>query len=207
MILFSKFFINLIIFIIYFMYQEVRPGTGDLINIYADNVPVLEGAMISGSIPAKKHHFEVEKNDIFNSTLERPGIDKIIDPTQKNDVIGVVVLKPVIEAEEGKIDIAKVFDLVLENPNKPAAEDALKPLFNSLEPDVLEVDAEGNMTPKVTLGQTFVNVDWFNGVFAQILVTIGMGKSKEEQPEPEGTKVSTVEELITAIAAGEPIVS
>lgn len=194
------------------MYQEVRPGTGDLINIYADNVPVLEGAMISGSIPAKKHHFEVEKNDIFNSTLERPGMDKIIDPTQKNDVIGVVVLRPVIEAEEGKIDIAKVFDLVLENPNKPATEDALKPLFNSLEPDVLEVDAEGNMTPKVKLGQTFVNVDWLNGVLAQILVTIGMGESREEQPEPEvpvepeGTKVSTVEELTAAIAAGEPIV-
>lgn len=192
------------------MYQEVRPGTGDLINIYADNVPVLEGAMISGSIPAKKHHFEVEKNDIFNSTLVRPGMDKIIDPTQKNDVIGVVVLKPVIEAEEGKIDIAKVFDLVLENPNKPATEDALKPLFNSLEPDVLEVDAEGNMTPKVKLGQTFVNVDWLNGVLAQILVTIGMGESKEEQPEipvePEGTKVSTVEELTAAIAAGESIV-
>ena len=200
------------------MYQEQLPSTGEIVDIYADNIPATgEDTLIGGAIPVKKHHFILENNEISNGTLERPSLDKIIDPNDQNDVIGVIVLKPVVKAEEGKIDIAKVFDLVLENPNLPAPECAFKPIFTSLEPDVLEVDTEGNMIPKVKLGQTFVNVDWFSGVIAQILVTIGINTDEEgedqpevEEPEipvePEGTKVTSAEELNAAIAAGEPIV-
>ena len=191
------------------MYQEKHPVTGELINVYADNIPMKEGTMIYDSL--KKHYFEVEKSEILNGTIERPSIDQVIDPKKKNDILDVLIINPVIKAEDGKIDIDKVFEFVLERPGDPAPEEAYHPLFISQEPEVLEVDAEGTLMPKVSFGQTFVNVDWFNGIIAQLLVTIGMGKEPEvnepEPPvEPEGTKVSSAEELNAAIAAGEPIV-
>ena len=155
------------------MYQEIRPSTGEIVDIYADNIPMTgEDTMIGGAIPVKKHHFEVEKNEIFNGTLDRPSLDRIIEPVKKNDVLDVMILEPVVKAEDSKIDIAKVFELVLENPCEEAG-DAGTPMFMSLDSEILEIDAEGNLTPKVELGQVNVCAIWPSGVSAEILVTIG----------------------------------
>ena len=155
------------------MYQEIHPSTGEIVDIYADNIPMTgEDTMIGGAIPVKKHHFEVEKNEIFNGTLDRPSLDKIIEPIKKNDVLDVMIIEPVVKVEDSKIDVAKVFELVLENPCEEAG-DAGIPMFMSLDSEILEIDAKGNLTPKVELGQVNVCVIWPSGVSAEILVTIG----------------------------------
>ena len=125
------------------------------------------------ALPLRKQHFEVKKNDLLTSTLDRPGMNEILFPKKQNKVIDVMVLEPVVSAEEDKIDLAKVFELVLENPMEEVSEEANKPMFTSLEPEILEIDEEGNLTAKVELGQTYVTIEWPSGVIAQVLVTIG----------------------------------
>lgn len=172
------------------MYQDELWLTDEVkesVNMYADNIPAVEGTMLDVALPLRKQHFEVKKNDLLTSTLDRPGMNEILFPKKQNKVIDVMVLKPVVSAEEGKIDLAKVFELVLENPMEEVSEEANKPMFTSLEPEILEIDAEGNLTAKVELGQTEVVIEWPSGVIAQILVTIGeVSEVKPAVPELGG---------------------
>ena len=178
------------------MYQEIHPSTGETVDIYADNIPMTgENTMVGGSIPVKKHHFEVEKNELFYGSPDRPSLYEITEPKRKNDVLDVLVLKPVIKSDEGQIKINEVFELILEYPMEEEDEGSIPTIFTSLDPEILEIDEEGNMTPKVNLGQVNVYVEWPSGVGAQVLVTIGdvseilpynpeLG-GEEEKPEPE----------------------
>ena len=176
------------------MYQENCPLTGELVNIYADNIPAVEGTMLDVALPLRKQHFEVKKNDLFHSTLERPNLKCVLDPENYNDVIGVIALVPSIKAEDGKIDIESAFELILERPLEPVSEEANKPSFVSSEPEVLEVDEEGNLTANVELGQTVVTLTWPSGVVAQILVTIGeVSEVKPAEPELGGNVVEDEE--------------
>ena len=109
-------------------------------------------------------------------------------------IIGVIALVPSIKAEDGKIDIASAFELILERPLEPVSEEANKPSFVSSEPEVLEVDEEGNLTANVELGQTIVTLTWPSGVVAQILVTIGeVSEVKPAEPELGGDVVEDEE--------------
>ena len=179
------------------MYQDELWLTDEVkesVNMYADNIPAVEGTMLDVALPLRKQHFEVKKNDLLTSTLDRPGMNEILFPKKQNKVIDVMVLEPVVSAEEGKIDLAKVFELVLENPMEEVSEEANKPMFTSLEPEILEIDAEGNLTAKVELGQTEVVIEWPSGVIAQILVTIGeVSEVKPAVPELGGDVVEDEE--------------
>ena len=155
------------------MYQENLPSTEEIVDVYADNIPATEGTMLDVALPVRKQHFEVKKNDLFTSTLNRPGLKKIYDPENRNDVIDVIMLKPVIKVEDGKIDIEKDFELILERPMEPVSESANKVIFNSEEPEIIDVAEDGSLSASVKLGQTYVTVEWPSGVIAQVLVTIG----------------------------------
>ncbi len=139
------------------------------INNIDNNV---DDTMLGGALPFVMPPFEVKKNDLFTSTLERPEISEILFPIDYNHVLDVYIENPVIKAEDGKIDISK-FVLVLEDPNSPTSERATTPKFVSDEPEILEVDEKGNLTPKVELGQTYVTLTWPTGATAKVLVTIG----------------------------------
>ena len=166
------------------MYQENCPLTDEVVNIYADNIPAVEGTMLDVALPLRKQHFEVKKSDLFYSILD--GSDR---KNQKdyNDVLDVIPLVSSIKAEVGKIDIASTFELVLERPLEEVSEEANKPVFVSSEPEILDIDEEGNMTAKTDLGQTIVTLTWPSGVTAQILVTIGeVSEVKPYEPELGG---------------------
>ena len=155
------------------MYQINHPLTGELVNVYADNVPANEGTILDLSYPVRKQCVNVEREDKYYGTIiEKKSEKEILDPKNYNDVIGVIIENPVVKAEDGKIDMS-MFQLILERPLEPVSEAANKVIFTSEEPEILEVDEEGNLNALVELGQTYVNVEWLSGVFAQILVTIG----------------------------------
>ena len=155
------------------MYQINHPLTGELVNVYADNVPANEGTILDLSYPVRKQCVNVEREDKYYGTIiEKKSEKEILDPKNYNDVIGAIIENPVVKAEDGKIDMS-MFQLILERPLEPVSEAANKVIFTSEEPEILEVDEEGNLNALVELGQTYVNVEWPSGVFAQILVTIG----------------------------------
>ena len=195
------------------MYQETRPSTEEIVDIYADNIPPVEGTSLDCALPFRKQHFEVKKNDLFCSTLERPEIKEILEPENYNDVIDAIVLKPVIKAEDGKIDVDSTFELILERPMEPVSEEAKKVSFLSMEPEVLEVNEEGELNAQVNLGQAYVNCSWRSGVSKDLLVTIGeVSEVKPYQPNngviaPEevlpGIPVGSEEEFLAAITEGE----
>lgn len=195
------------------MYQETRPSTEEIVDIYADNIPPVEGTSLDCALPFRKQHFEVKKNDLFCSTLERPEIKEILEPENYNDVIDAIVLKPVIKAEDKKIDVDSTFELILERPMEPVSEEAKKVSFLSMEPEVLEVNEKGELNAQVNLGQAYVNCSWRSGVSKDLLVTIGeVSEIKPYQPgnsvvAPEevlpGIPVTTIEEILAALEAGE----
>lgn len=155
------------------MYQINHPLTGELVNVYADNVPANEGTILDLSYPVRKQSIVVEKEDKYYGTIiEKKSEKEILDPENYNDVIGAIIENPVVKAEDGKIDMS-MFQLILERPLEPVSEAANKVIFTSEEPEILEVDEEGNLNALVELGQTYVTVEWPSGVFAQVLVTIG----------------------------------
>lgn len=155
------------------MYQINHPLTGELVNVYADNIPANEGTILDLSYPMRKQCIIVEKEDKYYGTILEKKEDKVIlDPENYNDVIGVIIENPVVKAEDGKIDMS-MFQLILERPLEPVSEAANKVTFTSEEPEILEVDEEGNLNALVELGQTYVIVEWPSGVIAQVLVTIG----------------------------------
>ena len=155
------------------MYQINHPLTGELVNVYADNVPANEGTILDLSYPVRKQCVTVEKEDKYYGTILEKKEDKVIlDPENYNDVIGVIIENPVVKAEDGKIDMS-MFQLILERPLEPVSEAANEVIFTSEEPEILEVDEEGNLNALVELGQTYVTVEWPSGVIAQVLVTIG----------------------------------
>ena len=155
------------------MYQINHPLTGELVNVYADNIPENEGTILDLSYPVRKQHILVEKEDKYYGTNIEKKEDKVIlDPENYNDVIGVIVENPVVKAEDGRIDMS-MFLLILERPLEPVSEAANKVIFTSEEPEILEVDEEGNLNALVGLGQTYVTVKWPSGVTTQVLVTIG----------------------------------
>lgn len=196
------------------MYQETRPSTEEIVDIYADNIPPVEGTSLDCALPFRKQYFEVKKNDLFCSTLERPEIKEILEPENYNDVIDAIVLKPVIKAEDKKIDVDSTFELILERPMEPISEEAKKVSFLSMEPEVLEVNEKGELNAQVNLGQAYVNCSWRSGVSKDLLVTIGeVSEIKPYQPgnsviAPEeeivvpGTPVGSEEELASAISGG-----
>ena len=155
------------------MYQINHPLTGELVNVYADNVPASEGTIMDLSYPVRKQCVTVDKEDRYYSTIiEKKSEKEILDPENYNDVIGVIIENPVVKAEDGKIDMS-MFQLILERPLEPVSEAANEVIFTSEEPEILEVDEEGNLNALVELGQTYVTVEWPSGVIAQVLVTIG----------------------------------
>lgn len=155
------------------MYQINHPLTGELVNVYADNVPANEGTILDLSYPVRKQCIMVEKEDKYYGTIiEKKSEKEILDPENYNDVIGAIIENPVVKAEDGKIDMS-TFQLILERPLEPVSEAANKVIFTSEEPEILEVDEEGNLNALVELGQTYVTVEWPSGVIAQVLVTIG----------------------------------
>ena len=155
------------------MYQINHPLTSELVNVYADNVPASEGTILDLSYPVRKQCVTVEKEDKYYGTILEKKEDKVIlDPENYNDVIGVIIENPVVKAEDGKIDMS-MFQLILERPLEPVSEAANEVIFTSEEPEILEVDEEGNLNALVELGQTYVTVEWPSGVIAQVLVTIG----------------------------------
>ena len=155
------------------MYQINHPLTGELVNVYADNVPASEGTILDLSYPVRKQCVTVEKEDKYYGTIiEKKSEKEILDPENYNDVIGVIIENPVVKAEDGKIDMS-MFQLILERPLEPVSEAANEVIFTSEEPEILEVDEEGNLNALVELGQTYVTVEWPSGVIAQVLVTIG----------------------------------
>ena len=155
------------------MYQINHPLTGELVNVYADNIPASEGTILDLSYPVRKQCVTVEKEDKYYGTIiEKKSEKEILDPENYNDVIGVIIENPVVKAEDGKIDMS-MFQLVLERPLEPVSEAANEVIFTSEEPEILEVDEEGNLNALVELGQTYVTVEWPSGVIAQVLVTIG----------------------------------
>ena len=155
------------------MYQINHPLTGELVNVYADNVPANEGTILDLSYPVRKQCVNVEREDKYYGTILEKKEDKVIlDPENYNDVIGVIIENPVVKAEDGKIDMS-MFQLILERPLEPVSEAANEVIFTSEEPEILEVDEEGNLNALVELGQTYVTVEWPSGVIAQVLVTIG----------------------------------
>lgn len=165
------------------MYQFNHPLTGELVNVYADNIPANEGTILDLSYPMRKQCIIVEKEDKYYGTIIEKKEDKVIlDPENYNDVIGVIIENPVVKAEDGKIDMS-MFQLILERPLEPVSEAANKVIFTSEEPEILEVDEEGNLNALVELGQTHVTVEWPSGVIAQVLVTIGeVSKIKPAEP-------------------------
>lgn len=199
------------------MYIENNPLTDEKVNIYADNIPPTEGTALDVALPYRKQHFEVKKNDLFNSMLDRPEIKDILEPENYNDVIDAIVLKPVIKAEEGKIDVDSTFELILERPTEPICEEAKKVSFCSMEPEILEVGEEGELSALVDLGQTYVNCSWRSGVSKDLLVTIGEvseikpflpGSGNTNTPGDDvivvpGIPVTTMEEILAALEAGE----
>lgn len=155
------------------MYQINHPLTGELVNVYADNVPANEGTIMDLSYPVRKQCVTVEKEDKYYGTIIKKKSEKeILDPENYNDVIGVVVENPVVKAEDGKIDMS-MFQLILERPLEAVSETANKVIFTSQEPDILEVDAEGNLNALVELGQAYVTCEWPSGTITEVLVTIG----------------------------------
>jgi hypothetical protein len=155
------------------MYQINHPLTGELVNVYADNIPASEGTILDFSYPVRKQCVTVEKEDKYYGTIiEKKSEKEILDPENYNDVVGVIIENPVVKAEDGKID-KSMFQLILERPLEPVSEAANKIIFTSEEPEILEVDEEGNLNALVELGQTYVTVKWPSGVIAKVLVTIG----------------------------------
>lgn len=155
------------------MYQINHPLTGELVNVYADNVPANEGTILDLSYPVRNQCVNVEREDRYYGTIiEKKSEKEILDPENYNDVIGVIIENPVVKAEDGKIDMS-MFQLILERPLEPVSEAANKVIFTSEEPEIIEVDEEGNLNALVELGQTYVTVEWPSGVVAQVLVTIG----------------------------------
>ena len=165
------------------MYQINHPLTGELVNVYADNVPANEGTIMDLSYPVRKQCVTVEKEDKYYGTIiEKKSEKEILDPKNYNDIIGVIIENPVVKAEDGKIDMS-MFQLILERPLETVSETANKVIFTSEEPEILEVDEEGNLNALVELGQTYVTVEWPSGVIAQVLVTIGeVSEVKPSEP-------------------------
>ena len=176
------------------MYQFNHPLTGELVNVYADNIPANEGTILDLSYPMRKQCIIVEKEDKYYGTIIEKKEDKVIlDPENYNDVIGVIIENPVVKAEDGKIDMS-MFQLILERPLEPVSEAANKVIFTSEEPEILEVDEEGNLNALVELGQTHVTVEWPSGVIAQVLVTIGeVSKVRPAEPVLGGNIVEDEE--------------
>lgn len=176
------------------MYQINHPLTGELVNVYADNVPASEGTILDLSYPVRKQCVNVEREDRYYGTIiEKKSEKEILDPENYNDVIGVVIENPVVKAEDGKIDMS-MFQLILERPLEPVSEAANEVIFTSEEPEILEVDEEGNLNALVELGQTYVTVEWPSGVIAQVLVTIGeVSEVKPYEPELGGDIVEDEE--------------
>ena len=165
------------------MYQINHPLTGELVNVYADNVPANEGTIMDLSYPVRKQCVTVEKEGKYYGTIiEKKSEKEILDPKNYNDVIGAIIENPVVKAEDGKIDMS-MFQLILERPLETVSEAANKVIFTSEEPEILEVDEEGNLNALVELGQTYVTVEWPSGVIAQVLVTIGeVSEVKPSEP-------------------------
>ena len=176
------------------MYQINHPLTGELVNVYADNVPASEGTILDLSYPVRKQCVTVEKEDKYYGTIiEKKSEKEILDPENYNDVIGVIIENPVVKAEDGKIDMS-MFQLILERPLEPVSEAANEVIFTSEEPEILEVDEEGNLNALVELGQTYVTVEWPSGVIAQVLVTIGeVSEVKPAEPVLGGDVVEDEE--------------
>ena len=51
------------------MYQINHPLTGELVNVYADNVPASEGTIMDLSYPVRKQCVTVDKEDRYYSTI------------------------------------------------------------------------------------------------------------------------------------------
>ena len=84
------------------MYQINLPLTGDLVNVYADNVPANEGTILDLSYPVRKQCVNVEREDRYYGTvIEKKSEKEILDPENYNDVIGVIIENPVVKAEDG----------------------------------------------------------------------------------------------------------
>ena len=74
------------------MYQINHPLTGELVNVYADNVPASEGTILDLSYPVRKQCVTVEKEDKYYGTIiEKKSEKEILDPENYNDVIGVII--------------------------------------------------------------------------------------------------------------------
>lgn len=169
------------------MYQVNHPLTGELLNIYADNVPDVEGTILDNAYPVRKQHTIVAREEKYYSTIEEVKDKIVYDPENYNDVIGVIVANPVIKAEDGKIDAKSLFKLILERPLEEVSEEANKIVFTSEEPEIVEVDEEGNLTANVELGQTYVVCQWPSGVSVRLLVTVGeVSEVKPAEPELGG---------------------
>lgn len=172
------------------MYQMNHPLTGELLNIYADNVPAVEGTILDNAYPVRKQHTIVAREEKYYGTIEEVEDKVVYDPENYNDVIGVIVANPVVKAEDGKIDAESLFELILERPLEEVSEEANKIVFTSEEPEIVEVDEEGNLTANVELGQTYVVCQWPSGVSVRLLVTVGeVSEVKPAEPELGGDVV------------------
>lgn len=169
------------------MYQVNHPLTGELLNIYADNVPDVKGTILDNAYPVRKQHTIVAREEKYYSTIEGVEDKVVYDQENYNDVIDVIVDNPVVKAEDGKIDAESLFELILEHPLEEVSEEANKIIFTSEEPEIVEVDEEGNLTANVELGQTYVVCQWPSGVSVRLLVTVGeVSEVKPAEPELGG---------------------
>lgn len=175
------------------MYIANNPLTGEAVNMYADNLG--ENSMdILDIDPVRYKATCLKREELYHNLIEGEDEEnKIIDPQNYNDVKGVIVENPVVKAEDGKIN-PEMFQLILERPDEKVSSEANEIQYVSEDPEIIEVDEEGNLKANVELGQTYITCLWPSGVSVKLLVTSGEvseivypeGPVIPEQPENPG---------------------